>query len=242
MYPPFDIIVRLEFLMKSLMGVILAIVMVLGFARPNMVHAVDKGLESAVRIEYSETGGRWMTLGSGAAVKIRGPFGRGPRYGILTAHHVAEFVEDGYVRACRVQTNHCVLLDVYTHKAQAGEGPLGYDWAVMNTYTLPQGTSTARIARYEPKLGQSVAIIGHPWGDFGVKHGTLSSKIGFADESIYTIDGYVAGGASGGPVIDMNGRIVGLVSAAPIRRSYPHYMPIVAHNEILVVPVHNTGL
>lgn len=228
--------------MRSVLGVILAMVMVLGFARPSMVHAVDKGMDSAVRIEYSESGAYWRTLGSGVSVRVRGPFSSGPQYGILTAHHVAEYIEEGYLRACKVRTNNCVILDVYTHTAGGHETGLENDWSVMHVYKLPRGSKPAKVSKQEPQLGQEVAMIGHPWGEFNVKHGTLGSFDGWRGQSMYSIDGYVAGGMSGGPVYDMRGRVIGIVSASPIRRDYPFYIPFVDHNEILVVPVFNTGL
>jgi S1-C subfamily serine protease len=72
------------------------------------------------------------------------------------------------------------------------------------------------IANGEPRLGDAIRIFGYP-GIGGVSLTVTDGFLGGIDESesvpLYKTAAQIAGGNSGGPVVDTNGRVVGIAAA-----------------------------
>jgi hypothetical protein len=72
------------------------------------------------------------------------------------------------------------------------------------------------------KIGEQLASIGYPWtADYGQSNpldpsvfpATISGKRSLNGVEVLQVSGYAEGGSSGGPVIDKEGKVIGLVSA-----------------------------
>jgi hypothetical protein len=72
------------------------------------------------------------------------------------------------------------------------------------------------------KIGDQLASIGYPWtADYGAANpldpsvfpATISGKRSLNGVEVLQVSGYAEGGSSGGPVIDKDGKVIGLVSA-----------------------------
>jgi serine protease Do len=79
------------------------------------------------------------------------------------------------------------------------------------------------VASTEPGVGLEVGVLGYPFGvtDLRLTKGTISGgdisvtydgQDGFTVEHVVTTDAAINGGNSGGPAINLDGRVVGLVS------------------------------
>lgn len=62
----------------------------------------------------------------------------------------------------------------------------------------------------KPIIGSGLKILGHPWGKM---HQTATGHLLSYDSSKFVVDGNLRPGNSGGPIIDENGKILGIVSA-----------------------------
>lgn len=218
---------------------VFALLFLFGAQDVTYVTPVERGVQASMRIEVM-TEGQWQKIGSGTAIANRGMFGSGPRYAIATANHVASYLETGKLRACSVVSNDCVELSSYTHPPTS-RMDVPSDWALLMVEELPEGSRVAKVST-DVSIGENIYIIGHPWGEFSVKHGTISSIEYRGKSKYYTADSYAAGGSSGGAVIDSAGRLIGIVSAVPVRNMPPLGLPAAGLNEVYVVPVDNLPL
>jgi S1-C subfamily serine protease len=79
-----------------------------------------------------------------------------------------------------------------------------------------QKISPIQIARGEPRLGDAIRIFGYP-GIGGVSLTVTDGFLGGIDESesvpLYKTASQIAGGNSGGPVVDKDGRVIGIAAA-----------------------------
>lgn len=126
----------------------------------------------------------------------------GNRY-IVTAAHVV-----GQAATVKVKTSQNTVIDadvLWTNEKQ--------DIALLRAKELP-GVDVSRIACDDPKIGQTIIAVGNPGPlEFITAFGTVSSgpRNGSRWADYYIVSMPVAGGMSGGPVIDQHGRVIGLV-------------------------------
>jgi S1-C subfamily serine protease len=82
-----------------------------------------------------------------------------------------------------------------------------------------QALAAARIRTRPPELGQEVVILGYPLSDLmgnaiSVTTGLISSLSGLGgDRSFHTLTANIQPGNSGGPILDMNGHVIGVAVA-----------------------------
>ncbi len=74
---------------------------------------------------------------------------------------------------------------------------------------------TLRFATANPRIGEEVVALGYPFGTSGLENMTISTGVVSAFQSFDGInyvqtDAAVNSGNSGGPLLDMNGRVVGM--------------------------------
>jgi S1-C subfamily serine protease len=85
---------------------------------------------------------------------------------------------------------------------------------VLDTEGLRKSPMTTRAD--EPRLGDAIRIFGYP-GIGGVSLTVTDGFLGGVDESqsvpFYKTASQIAGGNSGGPVVDKNGRVIGIAAA-----------------------------
>ena len=88
------------------------------------------------------------------------------------------------------------------------------DLALLQTSYKP--TKIPRVRDTRVKTGESVAVIGFPLAtyDLTITEGIVSSLSGGGDSSLMTISAPANQGNSGGPVLDTNGLIVGVLTAS----------------------------
>lgn len=126
----------------------------------------------------------------------------GNRY-IVTAAHVVESQ-----KTVKVKTSQNTVIDadvLWTNEK--------HDIALLRAKELP-GVDVSRLACDDPQIGQTVIAVGNPGPlEFITAHGTVSSgaRHGARWADYYIVSMPVAGGMSGGPVIDQHGRVIGLV-------------------------------
>ncbi|MEO0601661.1 MAG: serine protease [Myxococcota bacterium] len=93
----------------------------------------------------------------------------------------------------------------------------GHDLAVLTAATPLSGGLSLGTA---PRVGEAITVIGHPFGGNppgGFLAGTLrwsvsTGRVAAVGDRSLQVDATVAPGNSGGPVIDDDGRVVGIVS------------------------------
>lgn len=131
----------------------------------------------------------------------------GNRY-IITAAHVV-----GSQKTVKVKTSQNTVVDadvLWTNEK--------HDIALLRAKELP-GVDASRIACESPQIGQPIIAVGNPGPlEFITAFGTVSSGIRKGDRwsDYYIISMPVAGGMSGGPVIDQHGKVIGLVVGVAI--------------------------
>jgi len=141
-------------------------------------------------------------IGSGVVVDANGS--------ILTAHHVIAGADRVTVR----------FFDGTTAAGTVTQEQPNIDLAVVQVGRLPAGVEPATLAG-GIRQGDRVLAIGAPFGlDGSVSAGIVSAlgrrftveETGQVLENMIQFDAAVNPGNSGGPLVDMNGRVVGIVS------------------------------
>lgn len=211
----------------------------------SLEYSAEIALQSSIRIEMDQGPLGWQTVGSAVAVRKHSPFyvGKEPKFAIVTAKHVARAEELGYdLRACAVlEPSECVDVGKFISNQH---DTLGNDWAVFPVDKLPDGSKPAMIRNSDgPAMAEQLLIVGHPWGDFMVSEGILGAyRIDEVGDTYYVVQGFVAPGNSGGGVYDLDGKLVGLVSAMPVKADPVTGIPSAQEDIAFVVPIRVTGL
>ncbi len=141
-------------------------------------------------------------LGTGVVVDLNGS--------ILTAYHVVAGADTVQVR----------FFDGTTALATVSQRQPERDLAVLTVRSLPQGVAPAVLSG-GVRQGDRVLAIGSPFGlDGSVSAGVVSAlgrrfiveETGQVLENMIQFDAAVNPGSSGGPLIDMTGHVVGIIS------------------------------
>lgn len=145
---------------------------------------------------------------------------------LVTNRHVVEGAE-----RLEVNTWDGVTLDV-----EIVQAVMSHDIAVAEvTARLPQ---TAEVAEDDARAGQPIVVAGYPrGGELTVEEGVVlrrTSDVVFgAEAGALALDARVAPGNSGGPVLDADGRVVGIVYAVGNDRPVGLAVPVSALSEAL---------
>jgi S1-C subfamily serine protease len=142
------------------------------------------------------------SLGSGVVIDANGS--------ILTAYHVIEGTDSVNVRFADGSTARATVSQKFPEK----------DLALIRVSRLPQNLEPAVLAG-GVRQGDKVLAIGAPFGFEGtVTSGVVSAlnrnfvveETGQVINNMIQFDAAVNPGSSGGPLVDLNGRVVGIVS------------------------------
>lgn len=155
-------------------------------------------------------------VGEGAVV-LNGPNGHGsgvwidPTH-ILTAAHVIEATDNGQFTVIGEKGNPV--------KASLTRLDKDRDVAILTVIGDYRSPYFSPLVCRMPQLDEPVTMIGAPlWLPILHTHGTVASNIFSPPKQpviLFTIDGQVAEGNSGGPVLDALGEVIGLVDAIPV--------------------------
>ena len=159
-------------------------------------------IRPAVVTVARDAGGPTHGIGTGVVVDLNGS--------ILTAYHVVAGADVVQVR----------FFDGTTATATVSQRQPERDLAVLQVRSLPQGVEPAVLAG-GVRQGDRVLAIGSPFGlDGSVSAGVVSAlgrrfvveETGQVLDNMIQFDAAVNPGSSGGPLIDMAGHVVGIVS------------------------------
>jgi S1-C subfamily serine protease len=157
---------------------------------------------SVVSITRDARAGNAQGVGSGVIVDLNGS--------ILTAYHVIAGADTVTVR----------FFDGTTATGTIGQTQPDRDLAVVNVRRVPNGAEAATLSG-GVRQGDSVLAIGSPFGlDGSVSAGVVSGvgrrftveETGQVLENMIQFDAAVNPGNSGGPLVDLNGRVVGIIT------------------------------
>jgi len=167
---------------------------IFALVRPSVVFITRDGVTAG-------SGGD-KSYGSGVVVDLNGS--------ILTAYHVVAGSQSVNVR----------FFDGTSAVATVTQTEPKRDLAVLQVRNLPNNVEPATLAG-GTRQGDKVMAIGAPFGlDGSVTSGVVSAlgrsfvveKTGQVLENMIQFDAAVNPGSSGGPLVDLNGRVVGIVS------------------------------
>jgi len=150
-----------------------------------------------------QTGGEGQGQGSGFVID--------DSY-IVTNEHVVAGAEDADIQYINGDwsTTRLVGMDIYS------------DLAVLEADSVPDVATPLSLAEERPVVGQQVAAIGNPLGLEGsMSIGTVSGvertlsppERGFSFPDVIQTDAAVNPGNSGGPLVDLDGNVIGVVNA-----------------------------
>lgn len=145
---------------------------------------------------------------------------------LVTNRHVVEGAEELEVNTW----------DGRTLTVAVAQAALSHDIAVVEVEAgLPE---VAVVAQRDPQPGDRVIVAGYPGGGaLDVREGTVLRKtsdvIFGAEAGAIAFDAEVAPGSSGGPVLDLEGRVVGVVYALSRREQVGFAVPVSALREAL---------
>jgi len=107
-----------------------------------------------------------------------------------------------------------------------GEGDVALLKVELNGKTLPAAT----LSKQEPAIGQQILAVGYPAStdqvtdfslDPAVKSGTISAKQTLKTQPLLQISAPTSQGMSGGPTVDMQGDVLGVISFNPQDEQQP---------------------
>jgi S1-C subfamily serine protease len=181
--------------------------------------AAGPGAVEVVRVFASGCGGR--SIGSGVVLT-------GGR--VLTARHVLDGADEATVVLANGERWDA------TYVAVDGAGR---DSALLDVPGIRTDGSGAQVADRLPPPGSTVAVLGHPDGGATVtRQGALVGQLGSGPLSIdggrvLTLDLIVDAGMSGGPVVDAEGRVLGVAIGADRATRTGIAVPIDALDDLL---------
>jgi S1-C subfamily serine protease len=174
----------------------------------------DESLPATVRIEARcENDPRASTLGVGTGFYVDGGGG------LLTAYHV---VEGGAGAPCPVIYT-AIEADGDTYPLELKGFDAYFDLAFMQTVGLEGPSPYLPLASEAPQPGEGVVAIGNSRGDTlqpragqVTRLGVRAGRADFADGTV-ELTAALAPGDSGGPVLNEQGRVIGVVSYISFR-------------------------
>ncbi len=178
--------------LASLFSSVKQSVVVITAEQSNLVESRDRGEV------VTETG-----LGSGVLISENGD--------ILTAAHVVQTADKINVR----------YSDGTVVPAQVIASHADVDVALIKAESVPEGTTNARLANSDSvKVGDGVFVIGAPYGLaytltsglISARHQPKKSYSAFVEAELFQTDAAINQGNSGGPMFNMEGEVIGIVS------------------------------
>jgi S1-C subfamily serine protease len=143
------------------------------------------------------------------------------------------------VNGSQIVTNRHVVEDSVAITAETSSGESLPTTAAMMSQDLDLGVVTLEtprsdalaLASVEPVLGDRILVLGYPGGgDFTASGGRMIEVV---DGDLYGVEGqlavsdaHVEPGNSGGPVINSNGQVVGVLSAIEFQDGYAMMVPL----------------
>lgn len=218
-----------------------------------LLSAYEMAAPAAVRIErrcLTRSGEPGATLGQGTGFFVTGDGG------LISAYHVF----DGSSATARCRDGYFAVL----HSGETVPVNLvGFDAYLDLAYAqaeVPESVQTLTFANSLPRVNERLVAIGNSRGDFNgaragrvTRLGVSAGRADFADNTI-ELSNSLAPGDSGGPVLNRNGQVVGVVSyisyspsalssnvpippflrGAQLKQSYASYaVPLTANSELL---------
>jgi S1-C subfamily serine protease len=185
--------------------------------RPVLTADSDQQRAAEITVRVRNRGCDFLATGSGFAVT---------EHLLVTNQHVVEGADELQLdtwegRSVRV-TVHSVT---YLH-----------DLAIIETAeSLPR---VARLAASDPEPGSGISVVGFPaGGPLRQRSGTVIDVVDGAqfddNASILRIDARVEHGNSGGPLLDLRGRVVGVVYAVEKATGYGFAIPVSSLKRVL---------
>ena len=187
-------IVRSSFLLPALFLVVTAVIGAL--AQESLPELVKRIKPSAVAIETFDRAGKKVARGSGFFIAPDR---------VVTNRHVIEGAYRAEIHTTRGNT--------YKAKgvlAVDGEA----DIALMQVETPPNEAAPLKVVRTSPQEGESVVVIGNPFGLEGsVSNGIVSAVRDIPNFGrIIQITAPISPGSSGSPVVNMQGEVIGVAT------------------------------
>ena len=190
-------------LVGTLVGTAAFFIYSLVYAQPNVNDVVDRATKSMFQVICGDF------MGAGVAIEMEVPSSY--KTAVWTAAHVVDNCEIGDLIELRHEDE--VLFGTLAARDPDkwdGTDPTTTDLAVIY---LRKEFPTLEAAP-QADVGDWSIVIGNPWGEINyVSFGVVSA----VTQSEYKTDAAVNEGNSGGPMIDSQGRVLGLVSYKPVQ-------------------------
>ena len=181
----------------SIAAVVIAISLTCSSSEAQVVRQIaQRALSSVVLLVMADPSGQPVALGSGFFV----------RQGVVaTNYHVIEGAASGYAKGVGQQAKHDILGVV----AADGERDLALlSVAEQTSKALPLGDST------KAAVGDKVYAVGNPRGLEGTfSEGIMSGIRQIGPDTVLQITAPISPGSSGGPVLDSEGKAIGVATA-----------------------------
>jgi hypothetical protein len=162
------------------------------FGQSDVTAIARNATPAVVTIRTFDTGGTPLGTGSGFFL---------PDQRVVTNAHVLS----GAARA-EVYDHENQLVGSVTHVEALSES---VDLAVLPR--LPLAPSSLELERAIPEVGSRVVVIGAPRGlSNTVSEGIVSAVRDFEGRRLIQVTAPISQGSSGGPVLDLNGRVIGI--------------------------------
>ena len=198
--------------------------------RKAVKRIADSSLSIETLIEFPDGIARLKTVGSAIAIK------HGKHNLILTAKHVSMAVDPTGSLYCSMVTEHCIKLPPRPLVELQIEFNINKDWAIYRVENFPLGVVPTHVSTKEVHLGDTIWLAGMPWGHHAwISKGVIAWKFNSGMfKGLYGVDGFAAGGSSGGGVFDIHGNLVALTVAVEIGSNGGPQ-----ENQVLAIPIRN---
>jgi len=131
--------------------------------------------------------------------------------------------KDGNIITNRHAVNNCLAVklihDGKEYSAKIEHLSSDYDLAILDSTITTNKFAVFSHNNYKPRLGEDIVVIGYPLqgvltSKLSLTKGNISALAGINDnDSMYQITAPVQKGNSGGPLLNMSGRVIGVIQS-----------------------------